>query len=183
MKKCLIFFNILFCCIVFSQKISINQFKKTDSTKINLLLDYLSSEIINSYHEEDSATYYDNLFRINMVRKKYDLALKQIDSVRNIYIKSSPAVASAMGMQYEVYINALKNSKSKNGFANTYKEELHKKYISLPVRSQIILSNYFNIDADQAKKEVYDLLQSRFNNKENVDINTAILLCKKYNSY
>ncbi|MFC4164812.1 CocE/NonD family hydrolase [Epilithonimonas zeae] len=118
-----------------------------------------------------------------MVRKKYDLALKQIDSVRNIYIKSSPAVASAMGMQYEVYINALKNSKSKNGFANTYKEELHKKYISLPVRSQIILSNYFNIDADQAKKEVYDLLQSRFNNKENVDINTAILLCKKYNSY
>ena len=183
MKKRLTLLAFLCFFLSFSQKIDLTNFKKIDLTNINSFLSYLSSEIPNIYNENDTAIYYDNLFRVSMTGKKYDLALSQIDSVRNVYIKSNPTVANAMGVQFEVYIKTLKNPKSKKDFVQIYKNELHKKYKSLPVKSQVILPNFFSTDASQVKKELNELLKAEFNDKDSVDIKTAILLCRKYNSY
>ena len=87
MKQLFSFFLILFYGLSFSQKIAIKQFsEKIDFNQIESLVQHLTSEIPQKYDEKDKSTYYDNMYRISMVAGKYDLALKELDSVRNIFM-------------------------------------------------------------------------------------------------
>lgn len=88
MKNILFTYFLLLSALCFAQKISIKQFNHYDFEKITPLMSYLSSEIPKKYEENDKTTKYDNLFRINTVGKNYSIALSQIDSVRNVYMKS-----------------------------------------------------------------------------------------------
>ena len=181
MKKYFCLILVLFFCISFSQKISIKQFEKVDFDNVENLVKYLSSEIPKLYKEKDKETYYDNIFRISMVAGKYDLALKQLDSIRGLYIESNPVIANAMGTQYEIFINTILDTDAKNNFEKVYKNKFKNKYNALPTKSQIILPLYFDADSNNIKKDLIDLLQKDFNKKDSVEIQTAIKLCKEYN--
>jgi predicted acyl esterase len=147
------------------------------------LMSYLTSEIEKKYNEGDKATKYDNLFRVNIVAGNYELALNQIDSVRSVYLKSNPTIAHAIGVQYEIYINTLKNKYGKLDFEKKYKEEFYKKYEKLPVKSQIILPKYFNIDIEKTKKDIITSLKNDFESNDSVELKKALLLCRNYNSF
>ncbi|WP_228411975.1 CocE/NonD family hydrolase [Chryseobacterium sp. KLBC 52] len=146
-------------------------------------MSYLSSEIQKKYEEKDKAAKYDNLFRVNMAGKNYDVALSQLDSVRSVYKKSNPSIAHAMGTQYEIFIKAKKNKNSQTDFQQAYKEEFKKKYESLPVKSQIILTRYFSGDTEKTKKDLLASLKNDVQNKDSIDLKKAILLCRSYNAY
>lgn len=111
------------------------------------------------------------------------LALKQLDSVRNIYIKPNPTIANAMGTQHEIYINTVLNPESLSNFEKTYKNEFKKKYKLLPAKSQIILPLYFKGDSEEIKKNLINLLKEEFVGKDSVEMKTAIKLCRDYNGY
>ncbi|WP_426477205.1 CocE/NonD family hydrolase [Chryseobacterium sp. CBSDS_008] len=175
-------FLLLFNTIL-SQKISIKQFNEYNIENLQPLISYLSTEIQKKYKEKDKAVKYDNLFRVNLAGQNYVIALNQIDSVRNVYKKSNPTIAYAMGTQYEIYLNAQKNKNSHKDFQEKYKEEFFKKYESLPIKSQIILPRYFNGDTEKTKKEILTSLKSDFENKDSIELKKAILLCRNYNSY
>ncbi|QOW09845.1 CocE/NonD family hydrolase [Kaistella flava (ex Peng et al. 2021)] len=183
MKQYFSFFLILFYSLSFSQKISIKQFEKIDFNQIESLVQYLSSQIPQKYDEKDKATYYDNIFRISMAAGKYETAMKQLDSVKSIFMESNPTIANAMGTQHEIYIKTIVNPNSKNNFEKIYKNEFKKKYEELSLKSQISLPVYFKGDSDQIKKGVVDLLQKEFVGKDSVNVNTALELCRDYNGY
>ncbi len=183
MKNLLIIFSFFFYNIFFSQKIFIGQFHQNDFEKITPLISYLASEIQKKYTEEDKATKYDNLFRLNIITQNYELALNQIDSVRNVYLNSNPTIAKAMGVQFEIYAKTLKNKNPNNSFIDQYKAEFYKKYESLPVKSQIILPRYFNTDIEKTKKDIIAILKNDFENKDSVELKKALLLVRNYNSY
>ena len=159
------------------------QFTEYNIENITPLMSYLTSEIQKKYNEEDKATKYDNLFRINIVAQNYEVALNQIDSVRSVYMKNNPSIANAMGTQYEIYINTLRNKNSNVYFENIYKEEFYQKYKKLPIKSQIILPRYFNIDIEKTKKDIITSLKNDFEKKDSVELKKALLLCRNYNSF
>lgn len=126
MKTYFTLFLILIYSLSFSQKISIKQFDKIDITKAESLAKYLAAEIPKQYEEKNKPTYFDTSFRISVVAGKYDLALKQLDTLRDIYMKSSPENAKVMGAQYEIYIKSIKDPMAKNNFEKVYKNEFKK---------------------------------------------------------
>lgn len=167
----------------FSQKICIKQFTEYKIEHITPLMSYLTLEIQKKYKEEDKAVKYDNLFRVNIVAQNYEVALNQLDSVRSVYMKNNPAIAQAMGVQYEIYIKTIKNKKNYFDFETKYREEFYKKYESLPIKSQILLPKYFNIDLEKNKKEIITLLKNDFEKKDSVELKKALLLCRNYITY
>ena len=183
MKDLLILFYFFLSINFFSQKIYVKQFTEYNIENITPLMSYLTSEIQKKYNEEDKATKYDNLFRINIVAQNYEVALNQIDSVRSVYMKNNPSIANAMGTQYEIYINTLRNKNSNVYFENIYKEEFYQKYKKLPIKSQIILPRYFNIDIEKTKKDIITSLKNDFEKKDSVELKKALLLCRNYNSF
>ncbi|MFC6266925.1 CocE/NonD family hydrolase [Frigoriflavimonas asaccharolytica] len=167
----------------FSQNISIKQFEKIDFDNIESLVRYLSAEIPQKYVEKDKSTYFDNIFRINTVAGKYDLAMKQLDSLRNIYSKSNPLSARIIGVQHEIYIKTMLHPNSKNDFETVYESEFNNIYNSLPIKSKIVLPLYFKGDSEEFKKNIVDLLKKEFMGKDSISITTALELCRNYNGF
>ena len=183
MKKKLLLCFLFFYSLISSQKIGVDRLRSTDSADITKFMHRLALKIEESYTEKDKSVYYDDLFRINMVSGKHNLALQRLDSVRSFYLTGNPDAAHAMGTQYEVYMKTLQHTAQGKGFAAAYTDELYKKYQTLSLQSQILLPRYFDIDLPRLKKEIDDLLRSEFTRKDSVDIKTALSLCRKYNSY
>lgn len=150
--------------VVFCQKISI---KDIDKSNTDQLVKHLAKKLPKHYQEKEKATYYDNIFRINIINKDYDLSLAQLDSVRNIYKDSYLYISLAMGTQYEVYIKALHEEKS-------YEEVFRLKYNQLPLKSQIVLPQYFNIN----EKNIAET-QAKIVN-DSISIQDALKLCRNY---
>lgn len=163
---------------MFCQKINL---KGIDRSNIDNIVKCLANQLINDYKEKDVVTYYDNIFRLNMINEKYDLSLIQLDSVRNVYRTSNPVVAATMGSQFEIYINSLKRVNDNNTFDKIYEEEFRKKYEKLSVKSKIILPQYFDVNTEAIGREIRDILSKKVNHNS-IEITDAIQLCRKYNT-
>lgn len=183
MKRFIFIFFIILSNFVISQNINIEKFNRIDSSNIKNLIEYLSLHIKDKYVKNDISTYYDNIFRINMINKNYDLALAQIDSLRDYHKKGNSDYANAMGSQFEIYIKTVKKHPVDDyKFRKIYEDEFHKKYNSLSIKSQIILPQYFNFDVVSLKKEIDEIISKNIAEKS-ISIKEAMLLCRKYNSY
>ncbi|WP_147473946.1 hypothetical protein [Chryseobacterium nematophagum] len=91
------------------------------------IVKYLANQLKDRYVEKkDKGIYYDDLFRLNMINENYNLSLSQLDSLRNITMRNNSITASAMGSQFEIYINTVKRAPSKNNFDKIYEEEFKK---------------------------------------------------------
>lgn len=88
-----------------------------------------------------------------------------------------------MGVQFEIYAKTLKNINPNHLFIDQYKAEFYKKYESLPVKSQIILPRYFNVDIEKTKKDIIAILKNDFENKDSIELKKALSLLRSYNSY
>lgn len=170
-----------FLNFIFSQKISLKEVNHKDTVNIENVVKYLSKQLVKNYKEKDSITYY-NLFRFNLINENYNLALSQLDSVRNRYVKKNPELTKSTGSQFEIYINTLKRNPSKKEFDKVYEEEFRKKYENLNFKSQVLFPKYFTYDKIQTKKEINDIFNNNIN-KDSIEISDAIKLCKRYNTY
>lgn len=169
MHKLFFIFSLLFFTNGFCQKIDLSKVKNFDTDK---LVKYLAKKITYCYSEKDKATYYDNIFRVNIINEDYDLSLAQLDSVRYIYKASHPYVSLAMGTQYEVYIKSKKNK-------STYEEEFRLKYGKLPIRSQILLPQYFSTNIKNTENNISEILQKKISD-DSISVKEALLLCRNY---
>lgn len=169
----LTFFNFIFC-----QKINV---KGVAVSNPENLVKYLATQLKDKYSEKDPSIFYENAFRINMISEDYDLSLSQLESIRNIYRSDYPIEAAAMGTQFEIYINTIKRVKSTTELKKIYEEELKKKYVKLPVKSQIILPEYFDFDLADIEKYITETIQNKIKN-DSIKISDAVQLCREYNS-
>ncbi|WP_295199655.1 CocE/NonD family hydrolase [uncultured Chryseobacterium sp.] len=175
-----LFIIYFFCCmqLIFCQKISL---KGIDRANTEIVVKYLAVQLSDVYQQKDSATYYDNLFRLNMVKENTDQSLFYLNSLRNIYIKRNSASSKAMGSQFEVYLKTVKKTKSSIDFEKLYEEELRKKYEELPVKAKNTLPKYFDFDVKKGEREIHDILIKKIKN-DSIASEDAIQLCRKYNS-
>lgn len=178
MKNSLIIYFLFSFSFLFCQKISL---KSIDVSKEDNIIKYLATKLNDEYKEKDLSSYYDNIFRINMINEDYGSSLSQLESVRDIYRLNSPLESAMMGSQFEIYINAVKRTKEEREFERIYEEEFIRKYGNLPVKAQIILPQYFDFDVSMAEKDIKEILQKKIKD-DSIDIKDAIQLCRKYNS-
>ncbi|WP_407484845.1 CocE/NonD family hydrolase [Elizabethkingia miricola] len=182
MKKILSLVTLFFSLLFFSQNIPISQFKKIDSSNIKTLLNYLGPIVKKQTAESKEITDKDNLFRMNFVMGDYKTALEQLNAIKNSYMKGNPKIATAMGAQYEVYINTLQQLNNKQDFNKTYQAELLKKYNSLPSNSQVFMPDSFNLSPKDTKEDLNNFIKSDITGKSSIDLKTALLLFRKYGS-
>lgn len=182
MKKILSLLLALSFAGIIAQNISIKEYQKIDSTNVLEVLQKISPQLIKKYQSPDKGEYLDNIFRIQMLSGHHEDALKSLYQIREIY-KSNKGISEAMGVQFEVYINTLKNPKSKTNFEEAYIEELMKKYQALSPKAQIAMSGYFTNNISQLKKDILSSIAKDFTNKDSVSLESAVLLSRRYNTY
>lgn len=182
MKKFFIIYFIGFFSLTFSQKISLKEFNHAEPLNVESIVKYLAKKLQVNYKQKDNATYHDTLFRLNIINENYDLALSEIDSVRNIYIKTNPELTMTTGSQFEIYINTIKRNPSEKEFDKVYEEEFRRKYNASPLKSQILFPQYFIYNETQTKKEIDEIIKKSLKT-DSIEINDAITLCRRYNTY
>lgn len=178
MKKLFFIYFFFSFVFVFCQKISLKDIDASDSESV---VKHLAKELKYKYKEKDIPTYYDNLFRISMINGEYDLALSQLDSVRNIYRAGNPDIASVMGSQYEIYIDALKKPASGKSFEKVYEEAFRNKYERLSLKSQLLLPQYFAFNEKSTDKDISEIFGKKIVD-DSISIIDAVQLCRKYNN-
>lgn len=182
MKKILSLATLFFSLLLFSQNITINQFKKVDSSNIKSLLNYLGPVVKKQISDNKDTPDNDNLFRMNFVMGDYKTALEQLNAVRSSFMKGNPKMAAAMGTQYEVYMNTLQRSNNNQDFNKTYQAELLKKYNSLASSAQVFMPFFFGLTPKETKEDLSSFIKSDIAGKSSIDLKTALLLFRKYGS-
>lgn len=155
--------------------------KGIDISNTNDVIRHLAEELKYKYKEKDIPTYYDNIFRINMINENYDLSLSQLDYLRKLYKTSSSDIAPIMGSQYEIYINAIKKDDTDKSFEKIYEEVFRDKYEKLSLKSKLFLPQYFVFNEKTSEKDIADILTKKII-RDSIDIIDAIQLCRKYNN-
>ncbi len=179
MNKFFIIYFVFIFQSIYCQKIRLN---RTDLSNKEDIARYLANQLTDNYKEKDSVSYYDNLFRLNMINEKNDLALFYLNSVRSILVKKNSASSNATGSQFEIYINTVqKTKKNSSNFYKIYEEEFNKKYEKLTVKEQNTLTQNFDFDTKKAEKDIEEILLKKIKN-DSIETKDAIQLCRKYNS-
>ena len=182
MKKILSLATLFFSLLLFSQNITISQFKKVDSSNIKSLLNYLGPIVKKQTADSKETPDNDNLFRMNFVMGDYKTSLEQLNAVRSSFMKGNPKMATAMGAQYEVYMNTLQHLNNQQDFNKTYQAELLKKYNSLASNVQVFMPFFFGLSPKETKEDLSGFIKSDITGKSSIDLKTALLLFRKYGS-
>lgn len=181
MKKYLLFF-ILFSIVATAQKVYFPKENLKDSITRSVSLPKLAEQLIPLYKNDDKITYYDNLFRLQFIAKKYS----QMESTLNkfCYETAGDSMQVALpGSGYRIVVKTLQsNPKNKTEFEDAYFKNVKDFYYSLYPSARMYLSDYLIYDLKQYTKE-YEKLISAAQTKDSLDIDEAVLLCRKYASY
>ena len=181
MKKILSLATLFFSLLIFSQNITISQFKKVDSSNIKSLLNYLGPIVKKQISDNKDTPDNDNLFRMNFVMGDYKTALEQLNDVRSNFMKGNPKMAAAMGTQYEVYMNTLQRLNNNQDFNKTYQAELLKNIIPWRVALRS-LCHFLWSYTKETKEDLNSFIKSDITGKSSIDLKTALLLFRKYGS-
>jgi putative CocE/NonD family hydrolase len=180
-----IIFLALLCLNVnsFAQKIPFLHNENTDSTILSIQMKALATQVIPLYKESNPATYFENIFRYQIVARQYNDALSSIDSIRAQRAKSSPKEAKAIGFQFETFAVASKRSIEKaEAFKVAYPLSFTTLYNKLTPEGQAAAQAYFGGDPLKLKEQFYQLLKVQ-GGKDSINLQDAQSLVRVYNSY
>lgn len=177
-KWCLFF--LLFVSYCFCQKLYFKKIELENPDFENKLL-LLNKELIRSYKEKDSLKYQDNYFRLQMLDKDYNGAIKTIYGIRNAYKQSYPYYSKIVGIQFELY-SLIKKSAKTADIESAYENILRERYRQLPIQSRYLIPSSFRFKKDFNKNEVIKILRDSIKN-DSISLKNAVLLCRNYNTY
>lgn len=180
MKKVLILLFIFISFKSFSQKFYLSSQNLKDSSGIDLSMTNLAKKIIAVYKEQDKISYFDNLFRFELVAKNYPNSLLALDSLRSFFRLSNPEVASVREFEYETYAQTklfqLKNSKP---FKESFLTILSESHSKLNEFQSNFASGYFWKELEPFKKTFSDLLKKQFHT-DSISLQDAKAICIAY---
>lgn len=171
-------FFLLFINFLHSQKL---YFEKVElgNPEFETKLVTLSKKLIKIYTEKDSLKYADNYFRLQVLNRDYDGAIKTLNKIRYPYVNSYPYYAKTVGFQFEQYILAKQISNSGN-FTSNYEQIFTKNYQKLPLLAKQLIPESFKFKEGFNKKEVQKILKDSII-QDSISIKNAVLLCKHFN--
>jgi len=175
---CLIATNI---CL--AQQFYFPKVKAVDSVVIAAQMLHLADEVITVYKSNgDQQTYLDNLFRLQMLAKKYAGANETITSLRAISNANDAGHNNLLYVQYELYAKARMGAAASNiSFHEEYTQLLQNLFRRLDDKSALQISTAFS--TRNGISELHDSFQrslSGAQQKDSIDVSTAINLCKDY---
>lgn len=183
MSKTKVFWSIFFMFFLsycFSQKLYFKKIELENPEFKNKLL-MLNKQLIKTYKDNDPEKYADNYFRLQMLNNDYDGAVNTINKIRSTYQESYPYYSKIIGIQFELYLLAKKQSKS-NDIRLVYENILREKYQKLPIQSKQLISESFEFKKDFSKNEVIKILKDSIV-EDSILLKDAVLLCRQYNTY
>jgi uncharacterized protein len=134
---------------------------------------------------KDRITFYNQLYRYEIVAGQYEKALVHIDSLRLLYDKADSLVSATIGLPIRIY--ALVKSKRTDreiSFAEVFDTIFSNIYVSLSDRAFVIAENYFDVDLN-ARQANYlnELAKLRLDKRDSISFNEAKSLCVNYLTY
>jgi putative CocE/NonD family hydrolase len=172
---CILFLFSLSLC--FSQKLYFKKIELENPEFENKLLT-LGKQLIKIYTEKDTLKYVDNYFRLQVLNKDYNGAIKTLNKIRYPYLNSYPYYAKTVGFQFEQYILAKQISNSGN-FTSNYEQIFTKNYQKLPLLAKQLIPESFKFKEGFNKKEVQKILKDSIV-QDSISLKNAILLCRNF---
>lgn len=172
---CILFLFSLSLC--FSQKLYFKKIELENPEFENKLLT-LGKQLIKIYTEKDTLKYVDNYFRLQVLHKDYNGAIKTLNKIRYPYLNSYPYYAKTVGFQFEQYILAKQISNSGN-FTSNYEQIFTKNYQKLPLLAKQLIPESFKFKEGFNKKEVQKILKDSIV-QDSISLKNAILLCRNF---
>jgi putative CocE/NonD family hydrolase len=154
-----------------------------DSVAIAAQMPRLATEAMAVYKNNgDQQTYLNNLFRLQILAKKYPEANETITTLRRILKAGNTRYSDLLYVQYELYGKAKMNqSVSSRSFKEEFTGLFQNLFKSLDDKTALYISTAFITRNGVA--ELHDNFQRSLagaQKKDSIDINTAIGLCKDY---
>jgi len=179
MKKILLVFIIylIFLNRFSAQKIAFRYEK--DSTKISKKIENLSKEVLKNYTDKDKKFYFNNLFRLQLSAKQYDLGLKSLDSIRLLYAENYGEFHKVVGIHYEVYAKIKSKKSAINDtlkVVETITDNLLSKVSNVTKEDSY---SYFDIDVKNAE-ESFKTNYEKKKSKDSISIKDAISLIRSH---
>jgi predicted acyl esterase len=155
-------------------------FEKTlykDSVAIENNMPLLAGKLITLYHTNDKTSFYDNLFRLQIVAQQYDSAMHSL----RLYELIIRDTNNAVNFPYKVYC-ATKKMANTTDFASNYKQEFKAKYNQLDFEDQE-LANYYFKNAPKNTLNSFDNKIKALSGKDSLSLADAVALCRSYCMY
>ena len=182
-KRILLLFLFLIASATgWGQKIDFPKYDYADSAAVAKNMVTLAEKTISVYKETDRGAYLDNLFRLELVAKRY----KAMQSTLNKYqqeIAGDSITYQDIGFAYKVYAKTVSgNPKTQTEFESRFKEAFFSLYNSLNSEVQAGINNYYGFTLKE-KKDVFELKLKEASANESIDVKEAVALCRAYCVY
>jgi putative CocE/NonD family hydrolase len=168
-----------------SQKLFFNKLNYSDTVSFEKNISELAKKALKVYNSSssDKDTYYDNLFRMQLVAKEYSISLKYLDSVSK-NSSSNVDYQAIIGVAYKVYCKTMLELTDKTMFDVLFQNNLRKLYFSCSDKLSPQIKNYFLNPISGLRLDVNNLKSSLSkNNSDSITLPDAVLLCRKQLSY
>ncbi len=182
MKKLLSFILICVAAQLHAQELYFPKTAYADSASLAKSMPALAAKVIALYKEADKQTYYDNLFRYQVVAGRYAESIKTLDSLRNLIKVSDPAHAAGIGFQFQAYAAAkMRQAERKVSFNDAFMVMFPRLFNALSEDAAVVASGYFDYDVAPMRKNLYKFLGDA-DGGDSIPLAEAQSLCRAYNS-
>jgi putative CocE/NonD family hydrolase len=183
-KLCIALLCLIFTTICKAQQVYFPKINTAESPAITNQMPVLASEVIGKYHQSaDKKVYLDNLFKLQIVAGKYADAIADINSLRALSKTDGTQYPALLYIQYELYCRAkIDQQKNNVSFKDAFTMQLKLFFKRLDDKSAVYISTSFlTRNGINELKQNFKANLTKPTQKDSIDINDAITLCKSYN--
>lgn len=168
MKKYTLLF-VLFSLVATAQKVYFPKENLKDSVTRAQTIPKLAEQMIPLYKNDDKVTYFDNLFRLQFVAKKYPQMFSSLNKF--CYETTGDSTQTVLpGSGYKILVKTLQsNPKNKTEFEENYFKNVRDYYYALYPSARMYLSDYLVYNLKEYKNEYSNLVAS-LQNKDSLII-------------
>jgi putative CocE/NonD family hydrolase len=165
----------------FSQKIFFSKSNYADSTSLDQHIATLAYQLTTVYKESDERTYFDNLFRLQLLCKQYQSVNKSLKKI-DLLVLGDSITPTALEFPFQIYNKTLATIKSNDQFASVFENIFLEKFTPLTEDGKNWVAEYY----PEMGTAFYDNLQKKIktlSSNDSISIPDAVKLCKSYSNY
>lgn len=152
----------------------------SDSISLSKNISSLAKKTIRYYKEKDQKKYLDNLFRLQIVAKKYDSAIQTLNSLRVLYKSEYKSFHKVVGIQFETYSKIVTNKEyNKENIDLIFGKTLDKIYSKV---SKNLKGDSFFYFSSKPKKEqkTFKKLIHTYSETDSISVKESLNICRNY---
>jgi uncharacterized protein len=183
MRKHLLLFPVLLACLYsHSQVFYFPASEHNDSARLSKSMPALAKKLITAYKENDRQTYFDNLFRLQVIAEEYSQCIASLDSIVKILRNEKNQSQQSAGIHYRAYALTKLKPLPRSFFNDEFQNTLTELYKALPENEKPSAAYYFGIDIIPLGRELDELVQKHAGD-DSISLTDALELCRSWCSW